>query len=384
MSKRRSKGDGGIYQRHNHPSCPPPDTTGERPPHTCRGTWVGAVDLGWVGGRRVRRTVTAPTRRALTPKLAKLKKEVDAGVDPEGWTVTGWLDYWLTNVVAPYRAPRTVTTYRGYIDQWITPALGRQRLGAVRASDVAALLDHMATAGKAQRTRQQAYAILHAAYEVAVRRQLVLDNPVGRITRPQTKGQEPHQALTVTEGRTLLDWAPTSADRARWALALLAGLRQGEALGLDWANVHVDDAQPWLFICQQRLRLKGQGVVTLPGTKSGPARAVAMLPELAAALTDYRHEHGGVGLLFPGLTPERDNGLFKSACRDAGVTVATLHGCRTTANELLQTELGVHSRIASDMLGHATTQVTDTHYHRASVEGQSVALRRALGESTRG
>jgi hypothetical protein len=50
MTKRRGKGEGTLYQR--------PD-----------GTWRAMIDLGWSGGRRIRRSVSGATRREVVDKL---------------------------------------------------------------------------------------------------------------------------------------------------------------------------------------------------------------------------------------------------------------------------------------------------------------------------
>ena len=86
MGERRLRGEGAVYQRHDHESCPK-EVDGERPKHNCRGHWVGVVDLGQIGGKRVRKTVTGHTLREVTAKFKALKKQLDAGVDPDNWTV---------------------------------------------------------------------------------------------------------------------------------------------------------------------------------------------------------------------------------------------------------------------------------------------------------
>src|SRR3546814_15791220 len=57
------------------------------------GRWVGVVDLGWVGGKRVRRTVTAPTLRELRPKFKALKGRVEQGIITDESTVAEWLKH---------------------------------------------------------------------------------------------------------------------------------------------------------------------------------------------------------------------------------------------------------------------------------------------------
>lgn len=79
---RRANGEGSVYRQ------------GDR--------WVGAVDLGYVGGKRRRRRVTASTQAEALAKLRKLQAQVERDhheVDARS-TVAAWLDGWLRTVIA--------------------------------------------------------------------------------------------------------------------------------------------------------------------------------------------------------------------------------------------------------------------------------------------
>lgn len=367
MASRRHAGDPSPYQR-----------ASDR-------RWVYALPAGYHGGKRRRRTVTARTLRELRPKMTQLRKEVAAGVDPEQWTIEKWLRHWHQRIIRREVAPRTWEVYGGYIENWLIPRLGRKRLGDLRPPDVRDLLDHMEDRGKSPRTRQQAYAVLHKAMQDAMNDQMVYENAVSRVKRPRA-GSTHHPALRVSEGRRLLEVAPSSAERARWLCALLLGLRQGEALGLRWEDVHLDDAAPWVLIHQTAQRQKGVGVVIKATTKSNVARHIPLSGPLAVvgeALRQYRHELGGVGFVWRGdrpVPPERDWRTWRDGLSAAGLPMVSLHGARATAEAWLE-ESGVPRRTISDVLGHAQTSTTDAHYHRVTIEGITAGLangRRAL------
>lgn len=57
--KRRVQGEGSIYERKD-------------------GRWAATLDLGWRDGRRVRRSLYAPTGREVVEKLKAARKAVDA------------------------------------------------------------------------------------------------------------------------------------------------------------------------------------------------------------------------------------------------------------------------------------------------------------------
>ena len=74
MAGRRTKGEGSIYQRESD------------------GRWVGVVDLGFVGGKRLRPQVTAKTLRELRPKFKALKEQIEKGILTDEMTVADWME----------------------------------------------------------------------------------------------------------------------------------------------------------------------------------------------------------------------------------------------------------------------------------------------------
>ena len=58
---RRGRGEGAIYQRHDHKTCPAA-VDGVRPEHRCRGRWVSVVDYG--GVLALVPVMTKPVRQA--------------------------------------------------------------------------------------------------------------------------------------------------------------------------------------------------------------------------------------------------------------------------------------------------------------------------------
>lgn len=359
----RGKGEGAIYQRSKD------------------GRWVGVIEGGYVPGkdgtpRRVRRTVTAATKRELLPKFERLREEMKAGVGGESMTVEQWVDAWHKRGRGPKGnplAPRTLAGYRGYLDRYIIPALGRHKLTALRAHNVQEMLDWMEGQGLSGTTRRQAFSIMRRALEVAMKEQRVMENVAARLTRPAADGQ-PHEALTVKQAQRVIDAAPSALDRVRWLLALHVGLRQGEALGLRWEHVHLDDEVPWMAIQQQVQRIQGEGLKVRESTKSNKPRIVVLteaLAHVADALRELRTELGGVGYVIGGadpVDPRRDWGLWREALGAAGLQDVPLHGARRTARQYMDQQ-GVPHRTISDVLGHAETHITDTVYHAVTMEG---------------
>jgi hypothetical protein len=89
VGSRRGHGEGSIFQR-----------TGD-------GKWLAVFEVGRdpATGKRVRRTITAPTRREAAQRLRTLRDQLDRGaanVDARV-TITQWSERWLEHV--RYRDP---------------------------------------------------------------------------------------------------------------------------------------------------------------------------------------------------------------------------------------------------------------------------------------
>jgi integrase len=99
----------------------------------------------------------------------------------------------------------------------------------------------MVRSGSAPATANQAHRTIRTALGEAERRGRVSRNPakLAKAPRPDEIEVEPY---TVDEVRQLLKAAGERRNRARWAVALALGLRQGEVLGLRWSDVDLETA----------------------------------------------------------------------------------------------------------------------------------------------
>lgn len=346
---RRVKGEGSIYQRESD------------------GRWIGVLDLGWVGGKRVRKTVTAATLRELRPKFKALKERVEQGVLTDDATVGEWLDHWLDTIAPARTRPRTLQGYRGYIDTWLKPQLGRKKLADLRPEHVRALHATMDAEGKSDATRRQAHMILRRALVVAEREGRIMRNPAALVDPPPV-GKTHHDYHTPEETRAVIQAALATEDLAlicRILLAYLTGVRQGEALGLLWSDVDLEEGVA--HIHQALTRVKGKGLVIGKVKSDASVRFVPLAPPVVEALRAYKATTAGTGLVFGGDTPvdpRRDWQIWKDIIKAAGVPDVPLHGARASCASLLR-ELGASERVIADLLGHAQVATTQAHYIRS-------------------
>lgn len=173
QSRRRGQGEGSVYRRAN-------------------GYWAGILDLGYVEGRRHRRTVSGKTRAEVLSKLNRLRRDHQLGLDlsVQPRTVGDWLEDWLTTIKnCDGTRPSTLARYRGVIHHHLKPALGRHRLDRLTPRDVQAFLaSRHETVAPA--TVVKLHGVLRAALSDAERLDLV----------PRKRGQVRPRSLTWPPG----------------------------------------------------------------------------------------------------------------------------------------------------------------------------------------
>ncbi|WP_163168070.1 site-specific integrase [Arthrobacter sp. Alg241-R88] len=381
MTQRRSKGEGGITQRHDHPSCPP-RTNGTRPEHRCRGRWQATLDV-IIDGRRKRKTIYAPTKAEARVKLAKALRERDSGaLVMQTITVEAWTTAWLERKSRPPKPlkPQTMRSYRSKTARYIVPMIGRRKLTDLRAEHIEAMYDQMRDDGLAEATIRQTHAILARALKDAVRVDKLSYNPIDK-TNPPGTDKAVREQFTVDQARRVLRAA---GDDARWWLALFYGVRQGEVLGLDWARVDLDTG---VLYVAETLQTGEDGRLFLGAPKTDASqRIVPMLPQIANRLRLLWESEGEptAGLVFhrggKPLQPKRDwqawrDLIMRANDEDHPVPVIALHAARNSAASVMEAA-GIPDRLVMQILGQS--QVSTTHrYQRADVERMRTALESA-------
>ena len=370
MSKRRTRGDGGLYQRHDHESCPPL-VDGERAAHKCQGRWCGTVEV-IEGGRRRRKYVYGRTQVEARRKLNAANRAKDEGtLVVASMTVEQWMHHWLDHIAARKLRPQTLRGYRSKINRYIVPHLGRHRLPALSPDHVRLMYDAMREQGLSDATQRQTHAILAKALKVAVIERKLGRSPLEAVDPPATHTARRAQ-LTVAQAQAVLG----STDDARWWLALFYGMRQGEVLGLRRSDVDLDRGV--LFVRQSLQTATDGALVFGPPKSRSSTRPIPLLPKMAArlrlALVDGDDPvalvfHDGSGGPRP---PKKDWEAWRDLLAGLGLPHVALHSARNTAASLLEAA-DVPDRLASQIIGHA--QVTMTHrYQEAEVERMLQAL----------
>lgn len=220
------------------------------------GRWHGRVTMGVRDdGKPDRRHVSAKTEAEVTKKVRALEKDRDSGRTKRpgrAWTVERWLTHWLENIVVGNVRPKTLAGYQTAVYRHLIPGIGAHRTDRLQAEHIEKLYAAMRSKGLKPATVHQVHRTLRTALNEALRRGQIVRNPA-LIAKAPRLVEEEIEPFTVAEARRILDVAHTRRNGVRIALALALGLRQGEALGLQWADVNAEQSTLTIRRAIQRL-----------------------------------------------------------------------------------------------------------------------------------
>jgi integrase len=307
-----------------------------------------------------------------------------AYVEPSKQTVGDFLKAWLDGCRVRVR-PSTWASYRLNVQAHIIPALGTIPLQSVTAAGLNAFYADLLQAGRvgregglSPRTVRYVHTILRRALADAVRQNRLSRNVADLADPPPQRGAQAPEMKTWTAGelRAFLDYAADDRLYPAFLLAATTGMRRGEIAGLRWRDVDLEAGR--LAVTQTLISLGNKAAVSTPKTAKG-RRQVALDGSTAAVLRAHRRRqveerlawgpaYQDGDLVFcredgtpinPALLSER----FERLAREADLPRIRFHDLRHT-HATLSLQAGVHPKVVSERLGHASVAITlDVYSH---------------------
>jgi integrase len=376
-SKTTSDGEGSVQRRHK-PDCPHKSDRDAK----CACPWQGVLVVGWtVDKKPIRKKVTARSKSAAKAKLRDLRDRIKGGQLPSGRvpTVAEWLTYWLENV-ALERRTSTVQAYRTYVNRYLIPLLGRHRLDRLTPEHISAAWTELRTNGcpgkvgakpLSPTSVHQAHVILVRALKVAQQRHNLVHNPAALMDAP-SKADTKIVVLTKAQAKRVVEVAREHRNAARWTVAFTLGLRQGEALGLRWQDVDLEQGR--IHVQSALGRVTGKGLVLGPVKSSSGNRTLVMPGPLLAEMKAHRaaqnaerlaagnwwHEGDYVFANLDGkpIDPKADWTAWRERLTAAGVPLVRLHAARHSAITMALA-LGTPPQVVKEWAGHAKFSTTE-------------------------
>jgi integrase len=349
------------------------------------GTWGFAVDLPSVDGRRkTLRRGGYPTKREAARELAKVAARVGASVKiDDRETVAQYLDDWLHGKRHALKA-KTHHSYTEYVTKRIVPALGSIRLEALRHEHVVVFVDALAVEGRGAPTIKAILAVLRSALGDAVRTRRLTHNPAEHVRTPDGSQAE-RVPWTADQAAHFLDHVAGDRLAELFEVIIGTGLRRGEALALQWADVDLD--RRVLRVRRSVTDVGGRLVIGKPKTV-GSAAGVGLSDRVVAALVRQRERqvfealewadgYSDGGLVFTRedgtmLRPEYVLRRFHELSAAAGLPLVRLHDLRHLAATLM-ISAGVPLALVSKTLRHSQVSITANLYGHLTEEAAQAA-----------
>ncbi|WP_314591312.1 site-specific integrase [Paenibacillus terrigena] len=287
----------------------------------------------------------------------------------------------------------TQELYQSILRTHLLPAFGIMQLTSLTPQQIQHFVDTLYSKSLSDTTIKRIFSLLHAILQAAVRAEHIPRNTAAQIEKPTIRRRR-FEVWSLDQIRDFLRRLQAEGDRyaIAFSLAVLTGMRQGEILGLRWQDV---DYRQGVIRMQQTLTHRGKAF-QVGGKTAQSVRVVALSQETLRLLEAHQafliaeweekhrlrrlheieSEHGDLAeeaLRQPTLVVSTPEGgplsprllhrLWLRLLKDWQLPRITFHDLRHTHASILLQQ-GVHPKIVSERLGHASVHMTlNTYSH---------------------
>jgi integrase len=359
MSK-RGNGEGSIYRRAD-------------------GRWASSLSVEGPLGKRTRKTFYGKNRKEVSDRLRAALRQRDQGIPlpDDRQTFGSFIEQWLENSARRSLRPSTYENYSHLIRGHILPDLGHIPISKLSAQHVQEFLNIKLQEGLSTRTVRYLLTLIRRTLTLAMKWGVISRNVASLVEPPRLISREV-RPMSQDEAATL--FSSIQGDRLRnlYTITLALGLRRGEAIGLRWQDVDLEEGVIRITGALQRLSARGEKLRRVD-VKSASSRRSLLLPKIALnALRSQRilqkeermasdpliwRDTGYVFTSGKGtpLDPRTVTRMFARACDRAGLPRFRFHDLRHSAATFLLS-FGNDPKTVSDILGHSDVRVTLSTY----------------------
>ena len=362
------------------------------------GSWYFSSELPRYmdGGRRRLRRGGYLTCEAAAAARDRLSVPVLGDPRDGVYTVVDWLEAWVETRARLRDSTRRM--YQSHIRLYFRRLLAGVLLRELHIGHVQDAFQRLFDEGMTAATARRLFSTLRSALNAAVRERLIRDNPARYLKLP--KGRRPFAVVwtkrRVQEWRrtgerpVVAVWTPAQLAQflsaiaghpmfAAYHLVAMRGLRRGEACGLTWDDLDLDEGIAYI---SRQLQQGADGQLkACPLKTESSRRAVALDPETVLVLRaqrsrqDRHFSQAGItseGWVFAHedgepLSPSYLTHQFNDLVEEAGLPPVRLHDLRHGAATLMLLA-GEELKTIADQLGHSSVVLTADTYLSVAVE----------------
>ena len=283
-------------------------------------------------------------------------------------TVSSWLLEWLEGLT--HLQPSTLRRYELDVNQRIIPGLGSVALDELASEQIHLWMKGLQQRGMSPASTRHSLAVLRSALSDAQSTGVLATNVARQVKPPKLKA---YVAGTMTQDEvvTLLTAARKqgAARELRWRLALVWGLRQGEALGLQWQDF--DRGKQQLHVRRSLAYVPGEGLRLQRPKTDGSARVLPLDGRTidlfeCAALEQSNPEDSLTVFKSTRHTPIHPRNDYRAWVEISHAILGRrlrLHDCRHFA-VCSMLESGLDPQTVSTLVGHSSLTMTLGTYGR--------------------
>jgi integrase len=347
-----------------------------------KGSWTLVFDLPvdpFNGKRRQKSQTVKGTKREAERLLREIQMTVDTGtyIKPNKMKLGDWLVQWLDGYVATNTTRRTCESYREAVIKHIIPVMGEILISELEPMHIQKYYSDKLREGRidgkgglSAKSVHYQHKIISKSLSYAVKMGILVRN-VASLVDPPRVPEMIMNTLSPDEVIKFLDAAKETPYYIFFSTLLFTGLRRGELLALRWRNLDLENA--CLYVTETAYLLRnGDYEIKEPKTPHS-RRMVTLSPSLVELLKLHKADQEllriqlgvkmskddfvFIGLDGSPLNPDTVTHAFGKVVKRAGLTGIRMHDLRHT-HATLMLAAGIHPKIVSERLGHASVSTT--------------------------
>ena len=304
-------------------------------------------------GRAVYGSVYAYTYNEVRKKLSEHRAMPDKNGESSDMTLESLMALWMTGLDSVKET--TLQVYRGHIDNYIIPRLGKVKLKRLTADTLQSFVSSLKVAPS---TVKVIFSVLKSALKYAEEKGLIAN--IWSTVKLPKKARPEVEVLSPAQQKRL-ETALCEDNDIGVLICLYTGLRIGELCALKWSGVDLENSLIHVVGTQARI---GGEVKILPPKSKTSSRTIPISEFLVDKLKKLPH-NGEFVLSHNGsyVDVRSYRRRFKELLEAAGLPDIRFHALRHTfATRAL--EVGMDFKTLSEILGHSTVSITmDLYVH---------------------
>lgn len=282
---------------------------------------------------------------------------------------------------SPQLKASSIAKYTNMLDLYLLPILGDKHISDISRSDIIQLSRDLLTTGGAKasglapKTVNSVLSLMRNVMEFAAREKDISTTDAKMISVKQN--QKPMRILSKAEQQRLNKylWENPTPCNIGILICLYTGMRIGEICALTWADILIEDQCVYVHQTMQRVQVKKESkkktaVVILPPKSSCSNRKIPIPDKINRLLQKHRKNNNAyllTGLAHSYIEPRNMENKFKMVTKKCDINDIHFHSLRHTfATRCV--ELGFDFKSLSEILGHASVNITMNRYVHPSME----------------